>query len=138
MKTKLQFISAVLLGAFVSSCGSRHEGGSESPSSETTGASHEEHLPPQYAFIETNLGTITLQDVIDKLGPYTKVGRLSPDNTEELVYEFDFPDHSALLVSLQRRFEARNRVYRTRFYPVTNDLHLFPEVTGITNPIGNQ
>jgi hypothetical protein len=115
----------VALALLASSCGSRHEGGSEASSSETSGESHEEHLPPQYAFIETNLDTITLEEVTNRLGPYSKVGHLSPDSAE-LVYEFDLPDHSALLVILERPFDARNRVHRVRHIRNTNDFHLYP------------
>ena len=113
------------LALLASSCGSRHEGGSEASSLEASGESHEANLPPQYAFIETNLDTVTLEEVTNRIGPYSKVGHLSPDSPE-LTYEFDLPDHSALLVILERPFDARNRVHRARHIPNTNDFHLYP------------
>ena len=106
-------------------CDSRNQGGSGTPSAETSGVSHEAPLPQQYAFIQTNLDSITLEEVTNRIGPYTRVGHLSPDSPE-LTYEFDLPDHAALLVSLERQFDSRNRVHRVRYFLNTNDFHLFP------------
>jgi hypothetical protein len=128
MKTWLPCMMAVMFCAFASSC-SRHEGGSESSYSETSGAAWEEHLPPEYAFIETNLDKITLEEITNKLGPYTRIGRLSLNSSDEFVCEFDLPDHSALLVVMERRLDARNRVHRVRrarFLHETNDFRLYP------------
>ena len=117
-------LTSMALGVFTSSCGPRHESGSESLSPETS-ALHEATLPPQFAFIQTNLDVITLEEVTNKIGPYSRVGHLSRDSPE-LTYEFDLPDHAALLVSLERPFDSRNRVHRVRFLLSTNDFHLFP------------
>lgn len=110
---------------FAAACGSRHEGEPGSSSSGADGMLHEAPVPAQFAFIQTNLDVITLEEVTNKIGPYSHVGHLSPDSSE-LTYEFDLPDHAALLVSLQRPFDSRNRVHRVRFFPSTNDFHLVP------------
>ena len=115
----------LVLGVMAVGCDSRHEGGAGTSSAEITGASHQAPLPPQYTFIETNLDSITLEEVTNRIGPYTRVGHLSPDSPE-LTYEFDLPDHAALLVSLERQFDSRNRVHRVRYFLNTNDFHLFP------------
>lgn len=114
----------VVLVVMAPGCDSRHEGGPGDSSSKTSGASHEATLPPQYTFIQTNLDSITLEEVTNRIGPYSQVGHLSPDSPE-LTYEFDLPDHSALLVSLERPFDSRNRVHRVRHLN-TNEFHLFP------------
>ena len=124
MRTKI-LISGIMLAMFAAACGSRHEGGSEVSSSGTNVVMPEAALPPQFAFIQTNLDVITLEEVTNKIGPYSHVGHLSPDSPE-LTYEFDLPDHAALLVSLQRPFDSRNRVHRVRFLPSTNDFRLYP------------
>jgi hypothetical protein len=98
------------------SAGWRFETGSGSSSSQTNGLPNEAPLPPQYRFIQTNLDSITLEEVTNKIGPY------SP----ELTYEFDMPGHAALLVMLERPFDSRNRVHRVRYLVNTNDFHLFP------------
>lgn len=105
--------------------GGSHETGSGTSSSQTNGVSGEAPLPPQYAFIQTNLDSITLEEVTNRIGPYTRVGHLSP-NSPELTYEFDMPDHAALLVMLERQFDSRNRVHRVRYVVNTNDFRLYP------------
>jgi hypothetical protein len=112
-------------GRPASKADSRAETGSATSSSQTNGISGEAPLPPQYAFIQTNLDSITLQEVTNRIGPYTRVGHLSPDDPE-LTFEFDMPDHSALLVMLERPFDSRNRVHRVRHLVNTNDFRLYP------------
>ena len=82
-------------------------------------------MPAQYRFIQTNLDSISLEEVTNRIGPYTRVGHLSPDSPE-LTYEFDMPDHSALLVMMERPFDSRNRVHRARYLANTNDFRLYP------------
>src|SRR5215831_5801524 len=119
MRTAI-LISGITLAMFAPGCGSRHEGGSEISASGTNSVFHEAPLPPQFAFIQAHLDAITLGEVTNRIGPYSHVGHLSP-NDPELTYEFDLLDHGALLVSLERPFDARNRVHRVRFFPSTND-----------------
>jgi len=107
------------------SAGSRSETGLGSSSSQTNSLPNEAPLPPQYRFIQTNLDSITLEEVTNRIGPYTRVGHLSPDSSE-LAYEFDTPDHAALLVMLERPFDSRNRVHRVQYLVNTNDFHLLP------------
>lgn len=127
MKTNITIatLTSIALGVFTSSCDSRHQGGSEPPSSQASGTSQEPRLPPEFAFIEEKLGTITLKEVVDKIGPYHKEGHLSPDSPE-MVYEFDLPNHSALLVIMEAPFDNRNRVHRARWLANTNGFRLFP------------
>src|SRR5204863_1751455 len=102
-----------------------HETVSEAPATDTNSTPHPAALPPQFAFIQTKLGSITLDEVTNRIGHYSRVGHLSPDS-EELTYEIDLPDHSALFVTLERPFQARNRVHRVQFFLSTNDFRLFP------------
>lgn len=123
-------IAGIALAVFAAGCGSRHETVPEATDTDTN-ALHEAALPPQFAFIQTNLDSITLEEVTNKIGTYSRVGHLSLDNPE-LTYEFDLPDHSALLLTLERPFQeerphqARNRVHRVRFFLSTNDFRLLP------------
>jgi hypothetical protein len=112
-------------GRPASKADSRSETSSATSSSQTNGVPGEAPVPPQYAFIQTNLDSITFEEVTNRIGPYTHVGHLSPDDPE-LTFEFDMPDHSALLVMLERPFDSRNRVHRVRHLVNTNDFHLYP------------
>jgi hypothetical protein len=118
-------IASITLALFAVACDSRHQTDSGSSSVVTNSTPRQTPLPPQFAFIETNLDSITLEEVTNRIGPFSRVGHLGPDSPV-LAYEFDLPDHSALLVILDRPFQARNRVHRAQFFLSTNDFRLFP------------
>jgi hypothetical protein len=124
MRAKMLLVT-MSLAAFVAGCGSHHEANPGAQAADTNALPHEAPLPPQFAFIQTNLNSITLEEVTNRIGPYSRVGHLSPDSPET-AYEFDLPDHATILVMLWGPYQARNRVYRVRFFRSTNDFHLYP------------
>jgi hypothetical protein len=121
------FILSLVPAMLLAGCDSRRHGNSGTSNYETNQAPGETSLPQQFAFIQTNLDSITLEDITNRIGPYSREGHLSPDSPE-ITYEFDFPDHSALLVTLERPrpLQAKNKVHRVRFFINTNDFHLLP------------
>jgi hypothetical protein len=121
------FILSLVLAMPSTGCDSRKHGDSGTSNYETNRIPGEAALPQQFAFVQTNLDSITLEDITNRIGPYSRSGHLSPDSPE-VTYEFDFPDHSALLISLERPrpLQAKNKVHRARFMMNTNDLHLLP------------
>src|SRR5436190_23691991 len=90
-------------GRPASNADSRRGADSARSCSQTNALSGEAPLPAQYQFIQSNLDSISLEEVTNRIGPCTRVGHLSPDSPE-LTYEFDMPDHSALLVMMERPF----------------------------------
>jgi hypothetical protein len=124
MRTDI-LIVGVVLAVFAAGCGSGQQAGLETTPAGTNSPPREAPLPAQFAFIQTNLDVITLEEITNRIGQYSRVGHLSPDSPE-LTYEFDLPDHSALLVTLERPFQARNRVHRVQYFLNTNDFHLYP------------
>src|SRR5262245_2132538 len=110
MRTTI-LITGIVLAILAPACGSRHEGASETSPSGTNSSLRDAPLPPRFAFFHTNVDAITLEEVTNRIGPYSRVGHLSP-NDPELTYEFDFEDHTALLVTLKRPFQSRNTVQR--------------------------
>jgi hypothetical protein len=107
--------------AFAAGCGSHEQSDSGSVKSQAPRAS----LPPQFAFLETNLDIITLQEVTNRVGSYTRVGHLSRGD-DRLAYEFDLRDGSVVLPIPTRPYEARNRVHTVQFFHSSNDFQLYP------------
>ena len=112
-------LAGVVLAVFAAGC-------SRSNTTSSPVAATETNLPPQFAFIQTNLDTITLEQVTASVGPYQHVGRL-PEDGDAVTYEFDLPDGSAVLVVADHPTRAgRNTVHRVRFFKSTNDFQLQP------------
>jgi hypothetical protein len=114
-------MTGAAVGVLAAGCGSHDQSVSNEPKSPPPQAS----LPPQFAFIQTNLHVMTVQEVADRVGNYSRVGHLRQDDAT-LTYEFDLPDGSAVLLTPERPFEARNRVHSVQFFLSTNDFHLYP------------
>jgi hypothetical protein len=106
---------------FAVGCGSHDQSGSGDAKSPAPPA----FLPPGFAFIRTNLDIMTLEEVTNKVGSYSRVGHLSPDD-EALAYEFDLKDGSAVLLIPERPYQSRNRVHTVRYFLSTNEFRLYP------------
>jgi hypothetical protein len=115
------FFTVAAVALFAAGCGS-HE---QSVSTEVNGTAAPASLPPQFAFIQTNLDIMTLQEVTNRVGSYSRVGHLSRGDLR-LAYEFDLPDGSVVLLIPTRPYEARNRVHTVQFFHSTNDFQLYP------------
>jgi hypothetical protein len=115
-------IPSIALAVVAAGCDSRPAGSS---SMGTNSTFHQASLPPKFAFIETNLDVMTIEQITQRVGNYTRVGHLR-QNRDELAYEFDLPDGSAVLLTPERPFQARNRVHRAQFFLSTNDFQLLP------------
>jgi hypothetical protein len=76
------------------------------------------NIPPQFAFITTNT---TLQQVIDRVGKYNRVR-----GSGILYYEYDLPNGSAMVISVEWPYQPRNKISAVGFYPRTNQIGLYP------------
>ena len=112
-------IAGLVLAVMATGC-------SRSDTTNPPAAVTETNLPPQFAFILKNLDVITLEEVTASVGPYQHIGRLLEDG-DQVTYEFDLPDGSAVLVTADHPPRAgRNTVHRVRFFKSTNDFKLQP------------
>ena len=113
------FLAGLVLAIITAGCSRSNTASTPVPATET-------NLPPQFAFILKKLDMITLEEVTASVGQYQHIGRLLEDG-DQVTYEFDLPDGSAVLVTADHPPRAgRNTVHRVRFFKSTNDFKLQP------------
>jgi hypothetical protein len=115
------FFTVAVAAVFAAGCGSHDQ----NVSSDARSPAPPAFLPPGFAFIRTNLDIMTLEEVTNRVGSYTRVGRLRPDE-DALAYEFDLKDGSAVILIPERPYQARNRVHMVQYFVSTNEFRLYP------------
>jgi len=80
------------------------------------GSSHQ--MPAKFRFITSKT---TLQQVIDKVGPYSRVR-----GSGMLYYQWDLADGSAVLVLPEWPFEPKNRIRHVEYFRNAKDISLHP------------
>ena len=75
-------------------------------------------LPNQFRFISHKT---TLRQVIDRLGPYTRVR-----GSGVQAFEYDLPDGSAVLIFPEHPFQPSNKIRDVQFYPKKEQISIYP------------
>ena len=83
-----------------------------------TGATTDTALPAQFRFISRDT---TLQQVVDRIGPYTRVR-----GSGIQAFEYDLSDGSAVLLFPEHPFQMHCKIRKVQFYPKKEQIDIFP------------
>ena len=110
------FIHIAVVVVFVSGCGSRQSAPTPTPT--PSASAPLERTAENFQAITTNM---IFQQVIDRFGIYDRVR-----GSGMLYYQYDLPDGTAVLVSVEPPFQPTNRIWGVGFYRSSNEIPLHP------------